>query len=144
MVGRAMIRRRVVGRAVVRTAAVGGVAYAVGHHAATKSAEQQYMDAQQNAQIAELQQQQGQPAYQQPVYQQPPPPAYQQPAYPPPQAAAPAPTGMMNEKIGPVKAARRVARGGDPDRCRVYDSKAEDLEQLGLLRIDPLKSCPNI
>ncbi len=27
-----MLRRRVVGRAVVRTAAVGGVAYAAGHH----------------------------------------------------------------------------------------------------------------
>ena len=29
-----------VGRAVVRTAAVGGVAYAAGHHMATKSAQQ--------------------------------------------------------------------------------------------------------
>src|SRR5437588_11892173 len=94
MIGRRMIRRRVVGRAVVRTAAVGGVAYAAGHHMATKSAEQQYTDAQQSAQIADLQQEQ--PVYQQsapppPVYQQaaPPPPVYQQPAPPPPQAAAP-------------------------------------------------------
>ncbi|TMD60274.1 MAG: SHOCT domain-containing protein [Chloroflexi bacterium] len=86
-----MIRRRVVGRAVVRTAAVGGVAYAAGHHMATKSAEQQYTDAQQNAQIEEMQQQQ--PVYQQPVYQQPPPPMYQQQAYPPPQDPAPAPSG---------------------------------------------------
>ncbi len=46
-----MLRRRVVGRAVVRTAVVGGTAYAVGHHMATKSAEQQYTDQQQNAQI---------------------------------------------------------------------------------------------
>ncbi len=103
MMGRAMIRRRVVGRAVVRTAAVGGVAYAVGHHTATKAAEKQTMDAQQNAQNEELQQQPGQAAYQQPVYQQPPPPVYQPPAYPPPQAAAPAATGMTNEKIDQLK-----------------------------------------
>lgn len=62
------------------------------------------MDAQQNAQIEELQQQQTQPAYQQPVYQQPPPtPVYQQPVYAPPQAAAPAPTGMTQEKIDQLK-----------------------------------------
>jgi len=98
-----MVARRVVGRTVVRTAAVGGVAYAAGHHMAKKSAEQQYMDEQQNAQIEELQQQQAQPAYQQPVYQQPPPPAYQQPTYAPPQAAAPAPTGMTQEKLDQLK-----------------------------------------
>jgi hypothetical protein len=51
-----MLRRRVVGRALVRTAAVGGVAYAAGHHVAAKSAQQQQMDAQQNAQISDLQQ----------------------------------------------------------------------------------------
>src|SRR2546423_13665395 len=89
-----MLRRRVVGRAVVRTAAVGGVAYAAGHHVATKSAQQTQMDAQQNAQIDDLQQQQaaGQAAPAQPVYQQPPPPMYQQPA---PQAAAPAPSSWV-------------------------------------------------
>lgn len=67
-----MMRRR----PILRTAMVGGVAYAAGSHAATKSAQQTQMDAQQNAQIADLQQQQ-------PVA---PPPAatYQQPAEPPP------------------------------------------------------------
>jgi hypothetical protein len=96
-----MLRRRVVGRAMVRTAVVGGTAYAVGHHAAKKSAEQQYTDEQQNAQIADMQDQQA--AQQQPVYQQaaPPPPVYQQPA-PPPQAAAPS-TGVTDESIAQLK-----------------------------------------
>ena len=97
-----MFRRR---RPLLRAAAVGGVAYAAGHHVATKSAEQQNTDAQQNAQIADMQQQQAmqqqapQPAYQQPVYQQPapPPPTYQQPA---PQAA---PTGLTNDHIAQLK-----------------------------------------
>ncbi len=59
------------------------------------------MDAQQNAQIADVQDQQA--AQQQPVYQQapPPPPAYQQPA-PPPQAAAPS-TGLTDEGIAQLK-----------------------------------------
>jgi hypothetical protein len=96
----------------VRTAAVGGVAYAAGHHMAKKSAEQQYMDAQQNAQIEELQQQQGQPVYQQPVYQQPPAPVYQQPASPPSQAAAPAATGMTNEKIDQLKQLGQLRESG--------------------------------
>jgi len=87
-------------RAVVRTAVVGGTAYAVGHHAATKSAQQQQTDAQQDAQIADMQDQQ---AAQQQQQAAPPPPVYQQPAYPPPQAAAPAPTGMTNEKIDQLK-----------------------------------------
>jgi hypothetical protein len=85
-----MLRRR----PLLRTAAVGGVAYAAGSHAARKSAEQAQMDAQQNAQIADLQQQQAAapPVYQQPVappaYQQPvAPPVYQQPAAPPADAA---------------------------------------------------------
>ncbi len=64
-----MLRRR----PLLRAAAVGGVAYSAGHHMATKSAEQQYTDAQQSAQIADLQQEQ--PVYQQPA---PPPPVYQQ------------------------------------------------------------------
>ena len=55
-----MFRRR--RRPLLRTAAVGGVAYAAGHHGGKKSAEQQYTDEQQNAQIADLQQQQA-PAY---------------------------------------------------------------------------------
>jgi Short C-terminal domain len=70
-IARRMVRRR----AIIGTAAVGGVAYAAGHHVATKSAEQQNTDAQQNAQIADLQQQ----------------PFYQRPA--PPVAYAPTPSG---------------------------------------------------
>ena len=101
-----MFRRRVIGRRLVRTAAVGGVAYAAGHHVATKSAEQQQTDAQQNAQISDLQQQQDtQQQAAQPVYQQPapPPPVYQQPA-PPPPAAAPAPsTGLTDDSIAQLK-----------------------------------------
>jgi hypothetical protein len=107
-----MLRRRVVGRAVVRTAAVGGVAYAAGHHAATKSAEQAQMDAQQNAQLEDLQQQQyaQQAAAAQPVYQQPPPPMYQQPA---PQAAAPAqPGGMTTEKMEQLKQLGQLHESG--------------------------------
>jgi len=85
---------------VVRTAVVGGVAYGVGHHMATKSAQQQQMDAQQNAQIDDLQQQQD---VQQPVYQQA-PPVYQQPAYSPPQAAAPEPSsGLTDDGLSQLK-----------------------------------------
>jgi hypothetical protein len=72
---------------------------------AKSSAEQRYMDEQQNAQIADLQQQQAMqqqappPMYQQPVYQQaaPPPPVYQQPA---PKAA---PTGLTDEQIAQLQ-----------------------------------------
>jgi Short C-terminal domain len=94
-----MLRRRVVGRAVMRTAVVGGTAYAVGHHAATKSAQQQQMDAQQNTQIEDLQQQQQQPAVQQA------PPVYQQPA-------ASAPTGMTQEKIDQLKQLGQLRESG--------------------------------
>jgi len=87
-----MFRRR---RPLLRTAAVGGVAYAAGHHGGKKSAEQQNTDAQQNAQISDLQQPQAPPpAYQQPA---PPPPAYQQPA--PPATS----TGVTNEQIAQLK-----------------------------------------
>ena len=111
-----MLRRR----PLLRAAAVGGVAYAAGHHSATKSAEQQYTDAQQSAQIADLQQQQEQPAYQQPappppVYQQaaPPPPVYQQPAPPPPQAAAPAPSGATtDDKLAQLKQLGELRESG--------------------------------
>jgi predicted flap endonuclease-1-like 5' DNA nuclease len=104
-----MLRRRVVGRAVVRTAVVGGTAYAVGHHAATKSAEQQQMDAQQNAQIADMQDQQ---AAQQQQAAQPPPPAYQQPA-PPPQAAAPAQsTGLTPDDITQLQQLGKLHESG--------------------------------
>jgi hypothetical protein len=92
-----MFRRRL-----LRTAVVGGAAYGVGHHMATKSANQQQMDAQQNAQIDNLQQQQ--PA--------PPPPVYQQPA-PPPQAAAPAPsTGLTSDNISQLKQLGQLHESG--------------------------------
>ena len=117
MIGRRMVRRRVVGRAVVRTAAVGGVAYAAGHHMATKSAEQAQMDAQQSAQIEDLQQQQ---AAAQPVYQQPPPPMYQQapvyqqpPMYQPPAPQAPAPSGGVTaEKMEQLKQLGQLHESG--------------------------------
>jgi hypothetical protein len=109
-----MLRRR---RPLLRAAAVGGVAYAAGHHMATKSAEQQYTDAQQSAQIEDLQQQQ--PLYQQPapppVYQQPapPPPVYQQPAPPPPQAAAPASSGATtDDKLAQLKELGELRESG--------------------------------
>jgi len=105
-----MLRRR---RPLLRAAAVGGVAYAAGHHMATKSAEQQYTDAQQSAQIADLQQQQAAPAP--PVYQQPapPPPVYQQAAPPPPQAAAPAPSGATtDDKLAQLKQLGELRESG--------------------------------
>src|SRR6266566_1647234 len=71
-------------RRLLRTAAVGCVAYAAGHHVANKSAQQQQTDAQQNAQIADVQDQQA-------AQQQPPPPP------PPPLAAAPAPSGGLTD-----------------------------------------------
>ena len=101
-----MLRRR----PLLRAAAVGGVAYAAGHHMATKSAEQQYTDAQQSAQIADLQQQQEQPVYQQPA---PPPPVYQQPAPPPPEAAAPAPSGATtDDKLAQLKQLGELRESG--------------------------------
>ena len=111
-----MLRRR----PLLRAAAVGGVAYSAGHHMATKSAEQQYTDAQQSAQIEDLQQQQQQPVYQQPappppVYQQPapPPPVYQQPAPPPPQAAAPAPSvATTDDKLAQLKQLGELRESG--------------------------------
>jgi hemolysin activation/secretion protein len=64
---------------------------------ATKSAEQQQTDAQQNAQISDLQQQQD---TQQQAAQPAPPPQ----APPPPQAAAPAPsTGLTDDSIAQLK-----------------------------------------
>ena len=92
-----------VGRAVVRTAVVGGVAYGVGHHMATKSAQQAQMDAQQNAQLEDLQQQQyAEQAAAQPVYQQPPPPQ-----------TAPAPSGGMSaEKIEQLKQLGQLRESG--------------------------------
>jgi Short C-terminal domain len=102
MVARRMVARRAVGRAVVRTAVVGGVAYGAGHHMATKSAQQQQLDAQQDAQIAELQQQ-----------QQTVPPLYQQAAYPPSQAARPTPSGgLTDEAIARLKQLGELREAG--------------------------------
>src|SRR5256885_1314920 len=101
-----MLRRR----PLLRAAAVGGVAYSAGHHMATKSAEQQNTDAQQSAQIEDLQQQQEQPVYQQPAQ---PPPVYQQAAPPPPQAAVPAPSGAMtDDKLAQLKQLGELRESG--------------------------------
>jgi len=102
---RPVVRRRIVGRALVRTAVVGGVAYGVGHHAATRSAQ----EASQEQRIAELEQQQEAPpppAYQEPA---PPPPVYQQPASPP----APAPSGGMTaDKMAQLKQLGELRQSG--------------------------------
>jgi hypothetical protein len=73
---------------------------------ATKSAQQQQMDAQQNAQIEDMQQQQ------QYAQQAPPPPVYQQPAPPPPAAATPAPTGLTDEGIAQLKQLGQLHESG--------------------------------
>ncbi|HEX8033283.1 MAG TPA: SHOCT domain-containing protein [Ktedonobacterales bacterium] len=105
-----MMRRRALGRPVLRTAVVGGAAYMAGSSAARK----QQAEAEQNAQIADLQQQQaamqtGAQYQAQPTYA---PPSYAQPAYAPPPApepvAAPAPTQdpiAMLKQLGELKAA---------------------------------------
>jgi Short C-terminal domain len=93
-----MFRRRL-----LRTAVVGGVAYGVGHHMATESAQQQQTDAQQNAQIADVQDQQA--AQQQAP---PPPPVYQQPAPPPPAA----PIGLTDEGIAQLKQLGQLHESG--------------------------------
>ena len=95
-------------RRLLRTAVVGGVAYGVGHHMATKSGQQQQTDAQQNAQIADVQDQQA--AQQQPP---PPPPQAQQPPPPPPQAAAPAPSvGLSNDDLSQLKQLGQLHESG--------------------------------
>src|SRR2546423_10440641 len=100
-----MLRRR---RPLLRAAAVGGVAYAAGHPSATKSAEQQSTDAQQSAQIEDLQQQQ--PVYQQPA---PPPPVYQQAAPPPPVYQQPAPSGATtDDKLAQLKQLGELRESG--------------------------------
>jgi len=84
---------------------------------ATKSAQQAQMDAQQSAQIEDLQQQQ---AAAQPVYQQPPPPMYQQapvyqqpPMYQPPAPQAPAPSGGVTaEKMEQLKQLGQLHESG--------------------------------
>lgn len=106
-----MLRPRV-GRRLVRTAAVGGAAYMVGSHAATKAAEQQQQEADQNAQIADLQQQQAtmaqaqsapppQPQYVAPQYAPPPQPQYATPQYAPAPPAEPAPAAAVSSDATP-------------------------------------------
>ena len=78
----------------------------LGHHSASKAADQQQTDAQQNAQIADVQDQQA--AQQQQAAQ----PVPQQPAPPPPQAAAPAPTGLTDESIAQLKQLGQLHESG--------------------------------
>lgn len=111
-----MLRRPRVGRRLVRTAAVGGAAYMVGSHAATKSAEQQQQEADQNAQIADLQQQQAAAAQAQSA--PPPQPQYVAPQYAPAPPAAPAPAAAAGSSDA-------AAPGRDP---------LEALKQLGELK----------
>lgn len=100
-----MMRRGFVGRRLVRTAAVGGVAYAAGHHVANKNAQEAQQEAEQDARISNVEQQQ-----QAPQETAPPPPAYQQPAPPPPayQQPAPGPTpppapGFSSDMLATLK-----------------------------------------
>jgi hypothetical protein len=89
-----MFRRR----PLLRAAAVGGGAYLAGKHVANRQADQAAYEADQDARISDLEQQQAyqqqppQQAYQQ---QQPPPQAYQQP----PPAPAPAASSPMIDQL---------------------------------------------
>jgi hypothetical protein len=80
-----MIRRR---RPLMRAAVIGGGAYAVGRHNANRNAEQAQAEADQNAQIADLQQQQAAAA---------PPPPQQAYAPPPPEAAPAAGPSLLDQ-----------------------------------------------
>jgi hypothetical protein len=84
-----MFRRR----PLMRAAVVGGGAYMAGKHVARQQEAQAQQDADQDARLSDLEQQQG---YQQPPpqYQQP-PPQYQQ--APPPPAEAPASSPMIDQ-----------------------------------------------
>ena len=85
-----MFRRR----PLLRAAAVGGTAYVAGKHMANKQADQAAYEADQEARISALEQQQaGSDPYQQ-QYQQP-PPQYQQP--PPPEPAPAASSPMIDQ-----------------------------------------------
>jgi outer membrane murein-binding lipoprotein Lpp len=75
-----MFRRR----PLLRAAAVGGGAYLAGKHMARRQDQQAYQDADQNARLSDLEQQQAPPpSYQQAPYQQAPP------AAPPPAQSSP-------------------------------------------------------
>ena len=78
-----MFRRR----PLMRAAVVGGGAYMAGKHVANRQADQEAYQADQDARISALEQQQGGPD----PYQQQPPPQYQQPPPPPPAQGASSP-----------------------------------------------------
>ena len=80
-----MMRRR---RPLLRAAVIGGGAYAVGRHNANRNAEQAQAEAEQNAQINDLQQQQA---------AAPPPPPQQAYAPPPPEPAPPAGPSLLDQ-----------------------------------------------
>lgn len=123
-----MVMRRRVGRPLLRTAVVGGAAYAAGQSAAKGAAR----EADQNARIEELEQQaayqQQAPYTSQAVYPPQAPPYSPQAAYPsqagyPPPASAPAPSAA----IGQAEAA-----GAAPDRITQLKMLA-DLHASGVL-----------
>jgi hypothetical protein len=85
-----MMRRR---RPLMRAAVIGGGAYAVGRHNANRNAEQAQAEAEQNAQINDLQQQQA---------AAPPPP--QQAYAPPPAEPAPAAGPSLLDQLNQLDA----------------------------------------
>jgi Short C-terminal domain len=85
-----MMRRR---RPLMRAAVIGGGAYAVGRHNANRNAEQAQAEAEQNAQINDLQQQQA---------AAPPPP--QQAYAPPPPEPAPAAGPSLLDQLNQLDA----------------------------------------
>ena len=100
-----MFRRR----PLLRAAAVGGGAYMAGKAHARHQAEQAQYEADQDARISNLEQQQqpDQAQYQQQGYQQPDQAQYQQPAPPPPAAApaaAPAASSPMIDQLNQLAA----------------------------------------
>ncbi|HEY7347895.1 MAG TPA: SHOCT domain-containing protein [Ktedonobacterales bacterium] len=85
-----MVMRRRVGRPLLRTAVVGGAAYAAGHSAARKSAQ----EADQNQRLAELEQQA----------------AYQEQAPYPPQAPMPGPSAATGQAGAASASPDRIAQ----------------------------------
>ncbi len=121
-----MLRPRL-GRRLVRTAVVGGAAYAVGSHMAKKSAEQQQQEAYQNQQIEDLQQQQAQ----QQVAMAPPQPAsYTAPQQPMPAMAPPQPQETTPTR-DPMEALRQL---GELKAAGVLTDQEFDAKKAELLR----------
>jgi Short C-terminal domain len=87
-----MFRRR----PLLRAAVVGGGAYMAGKSVANRQADQASMDADQDARINALEQQQAAPD---PYQQQQPPPQYQQYQQPPPPPPAPAGSAPMIDQL---------------------------------------------